>query len=540
MTEELSAEVVIVGAGIAGSLCAAGLAEQGIDTLVVDAGPRITRAQALETYYASPDRGKPTASYPDTDYAPHPPTGNTDSYYVQAGPDHFGATYLRLVGGTTWHWEGVCLRLVPDDFRLKSAFGRGVDWPISYEDLEPWYDAAERAIGVAGSAAQLPGSPRKTDYPLPPMPLSYLDYAFAKALAGTPYEPVTTPMARNPVAYQGRSACCGSGSCVQICPSGAKYDATVHVEAAERAGARVLAEHIVEKIESDADGRISGLTYKRPDGSQGRVSASVIVLAAHGIETAKILLMSQSEAHPAGIANSSDQVGRNLMDHPYKMSWALTQRPVWPYRGPSSISSVEHTRWSDWRAERPAYRISIPTSGWAWPARAPISTLDALIEQGLEGEALSKALRDQLSRQVTLASMTEQLPDPANRIVPDFTKRDALGIPRPKIFYRHDDYTHRGMATAEEVHKEIFSRLGVSEQHHAKHPRPGGHLMGTYRMGEDPKTSVVDSDLRSHDHRNLFLLGSGVFPTGAAANPTLTIAALALRAVQSIADTLRT
>ncbi len=539
MAEELSAEVVIVGAGIAGSLAAAGLAAKGIDTLVLDAGPRITRGQALRTYYAAPDRGKPTASYPDTAYAPHPRTGEPDGYFVQAGPEPFGTTYLRVVGGTTWHWEGVCLRFVPDDFRMKSAFGLALDWPISYRDLEPWYDAAEAAIGVAGDAAEQPGSPRTTAFPLPPMPRSYLDQAFARALAATPYRLITTPMARNTETYNGRSACCGSGSCVQICPSGAKYDATVHVEAAERAGARVLAEHVVEKLENDAEGRISALVFKRPDGSRGRVKAKVTVLAAHGIETPKILLMSLGDTRPAGLANGSGQVGRNLMDHPYKMSWALTKRPVWPYRGPSSITSVDNTRWGDWRAERPAYRISIPTSGWSWTRRAPGSTLDALIDQGLEGAALAAALRDQLSRQVTLASMTEQLPDPANRIVPDFTKRDAIGIPRPKIHYRHDDYTHRGMAAAQEVHEEIFARLGVSELHHAARPWSGGHVMGTHRMGEDPRDSVVDPDLRAHDHPNLFLLGSGVFPTGAAANPTLTIAALALRAVQPIAETLR-
>lgn len=534
----LNADVVVVGAGIAGSLVAKGLAERGIDTLLLDAGPVVTRAQALDRYYNAPDRGLPDAAYPNTDYAPRPLINDPDHYLVQAGPDPFAASYHRMVGGTTWHWEGVSLRFVPDDFRLKSRFGVGVDWPIDYADVEPWYAAAEQAIGVAADSQDDMGSPRSGPYPLPPMPLSYLDRAFAGILDGTPYALSTTPMARNPVPYDGRSACCGSSSCVQICPSGAKYDAMVHVNAAERAGARLVSEAVVSRVTVDTDGRVNGLTFKRPDGTTGRVSAKVYVLAAHGIETPKILLMSRSDRLPNGVANTSDQVGRNLMDHPYKVSWALSDRPLWPYRGPVTLSSVENTRAGDWRRERPAFRISVSNSGWAWPAGAPLSTVETLIDSGLSGQTLKDAIRDHTSRQVMLASMTEQLPDPANRIVPDEALTDAIGIPRPRLTYRFDDYTKAGMAEAERIHETIFARLGVSELQHSDHPWAGAHIMGTYRMGTDPRTSVVDVDLRSHDHENLFLLGSGVYPTGAAANPTLTIAALSMRAVEPIAQTL--
>ncbi len=539
MADDLSADVVIVGAGIAGALAAEGLARQKIDTLLVDAGPRITRAEALETYRHAPNRSLPGAPYPNTPYAPRPIERDPGYYIVQGGPEPFATLYQRLVGGTTWHWEAVSLRFLPDDFRMKTAFGLAQDWPIGYADLEPWYLAAEKALGVAADAEEDLGSPRSEAYPLPPMPLSYQDKLFERAVEGTSYRFVTTPMARNTADYDGRPACCGSSSCVPLCPIGAKYDAMVHVEAAERAGARVLAEHVVNKVEVGDGEEISGLSFKRPDGSTDRITAKVYVLAAHGLETPKILLMSRSDQRPGGVANSSDQVGRNLMDHLYKLSWALSDRPVWPFRGPVSLSSVENTRWGDWRAERPAYRIVPYNIGWAIAEGAPLTTLEGLIDQGLEGEALAQTFRDRISRQVCLASMTEQLPDPENRIVPDFAKRDALGIPRPKTYYRFDDYTLRGMAACQAVHEEIFGRLGVSELQHAPKPQNGAHIMGTYRLGDNPKTSVVDSDLRSHDHKNLFLLGSGAFPTGAAANPTLTIAALSLRAVQPIAQTLK-
>jgi len=192
----------------------------------------------------------------------------------------------------------------------------------------------------------------------------------------------------------------------------------------------------------------------------------------------------------------------------------------------------------DWRADRPTFRISIGNTGWAWSMGAPNTTVNDLIGQGLEGVALDRAIGDHVSRHVLIASMTEQLPDPAHRIVPNFDRRDAIGIPLPMTFYRFDDYTHRGMTSSEAIHEEIFDRLGTDQPRHSPEPWNGSHIMGTYKMGEDPATSVVDTDLRSHDHPNLYLLGSGVFPTSGAANPTLTIAALSLRTVQPVLDQL--
>ncbi|MEM7223824.1 MAG: GMC family oxidoreductase [Pseudomonadota bacterium] len=534
MSADLTADVAIVGAGVAGALTAAKLAEQGVDTLVVDAGPRITRETALETYRASPERLLPGATYPNARHAPHPLLREPDFYLVQEGPDPFAVSYQRIVGGTTWHWEATCLRMTPSDLRLKSETGLGADWPLSYQELAPWYDEAERELGVAGDGKADLGAPRTGAYPMPGMALSYMDQQFAKALAGSSYRLVTTPAARNSVAYGGRVSCCGANSCVPICPSGAKYDAMIHVEAAERAGARVFADRVVHRVELDPERRVAGLAFKRPDGSEGAIAAKLYVLAAHAIETPKILLMSRGERAPKGVANGSGLVGRNLMDHPYKMSWALAEQPQWPYRGPMTLSSIENTRWGDWRSERPGYRIAIYNNGWAIPTGAPIATVEALIDQGLEGEALARAIGDQLSRQVMIGAMTEQLPDPENRIEADFERPDALGIPRPKITFRFDDYTHRGMAAAERAHEEILGRLGTDQPRHTPEPAAGNHIMGTTRMGDDPKTSVVDRSLRAHEHPNLFLLGSGAFPTGGTANPTLTIAALSLRAVAPI------
>src|SRR5258708_2154315 len=175
-----SADVVIVGSGVAGSLVAARLASASLNVLILEAGPRVDRAAALEQY-----RGAlikiPEAPYPDTAYAPRPKSDDPDHYYVQDGSVKFGSTYLRQVGGTTWHWLGTTLRFVPDDFRLHSRFGVGVDWPLSYDDLEPWYCEAESELGVAGLGSADPAAPPSQPFPLPPLPMTYLDHRVAVA-----------------------------------------------------------------------------------------------------------------------------------------------------------------------------------------------------------------------------------------------------------------------------------------------------------------------------------------------------------------------
>jgi glucose dehydrogenase len=531
----MDADVVIVGAGIAGALVADGLSRAGVKVLILEAGPRVDRSASVGRFYDALIK-VPECPYERTAYAPHPKSDDIDAYYVQSGPQKFSSTYLRQVGGTTWHWLGTCVRLVPEDFRLASLFGRGVDWPFTYDTLEPWYCDAEHAIGVAGDSSADLGSARSRAFPMPPIPMSFLDRTFATALAGTAYEVQATPQARNSTVRDDRPPCCGSSSCIPICPIQAKYDATVHLQRAEANGARLMPQSVVHRIELDSGGKVSAVNYKRPDGSEGRVTAKVFVLAAHAIEIAKLLLMSKGPQARNGIANSSDQVGRNLMDHPIQLSYALSPKPVWPYRGPLSTAGVESPRRGGWRASRPAFRIEIGNDGWSWPTGSPQTEAQALALRGLRGKALQDALFDRTSREVRLAALTEQLPDPRNRIVPDPQHLDGLGLPRPRITFHIDDYTKLGLAEGRKVHQEIFARIGATGIVHKEDRdfQAAGHIMGTARMGTDAKSAVVDRDLRSFDHPNLFIEGSAVFPTAGAANPTLTIAALALRSVDAI------
>jgi len=528
-----TADVVIVGSGVAGSLVATRLARAGVKVLVLEAGPRVQRNAALTRYREALIK-IPEAPYPDTAHAPRPKSDDPDHYFLQSGPDKFGGTYLRQVGGTTWHWLGTALRLVPDDFRLRSRFGVGVDWPISYDDLEPWYCEAERELGVAGDTNAELNAPRSQPFPMPMIPLSYSDQRTAAALKATPYTVQPTPQARNSTRYDNRPPCCGSASCIPICPVQAKYDATSHVAQAERAGAQVVADAVVSQVEVGEDGRVAAVIVKRPDGTQDRATAKVFVIAAHGIETPKLLLQSRTERLPGGVANSSDQVGRNLMDHPSQLNWALAGEPLGMFRGPLSTAGIESTRAGDWRRDHGSFRIQITNRGWDWPAATPSSTVKTLIARGLRGAELDRAIADHSSREICLAAMAEQLPLPENRIVPDYDQRDAIGIPRPRITFRIDDYSKKALEHGRRIAREMAKAMQATEVHEAPDMVSAGHLMGTCRMGIDPKQSVVNADSRSHDHGNLFLLGSGVFPTGGASNPTLTIAALALRSVPAI------
>ena len=531
--EEHSADVIIVGAGVAGLLATWKLAQAGVKVLVLEAGPPVNRIEAVERYRSATIK-TPESPYPSVPYAPRPSIADLEDYYVQVGPTLFKSNYERRVGGTTWHWLGTTLRHLPSDFNMQTLYGVAADWPISYEDLEPWYLEAEQALGVAGDSQEDLDSPRSGDYPLPPLLLTYLDKQIEMAVAPLGMTVKLTPQARNSRAYDGRPPCCGSATCVPICPIAAKYDASVHAAKAEALGVQIIDKAVVHFVEVNAEGQVTGVRFKRPDGSEERATGRIFVIAAHAIETPKLLLMSRTDALPNGVANASDQVGRNLMDHPIQLSWALSKGPLYPYRSPLENAGIEEFRDGEFRRQRSAFRIAVGEDGWTFPGMPPTALVTDLIEEGFRGKALVREMNERTARQFRFAALVEQMPLPENRVTPAFDQVDAIGIPRPQIDYRLDDFAEKGLAEARRVLDQIFDAVGVTFREHGAEFFGAGHVMGTYRMGADPRTSVVDPEQRTHDHPNLFLLGSGVFPTVGTANPTLTIAALSLWAAEII------
>ncbi|WP_292532154.1 GMC family oxidoreductase [Methylocystis sp.] len=312
---DFQADILVIGSGVAGALVACRAARKGAKVIVLEAGPEVDRAAAVRRFQDAFPK-TPESAYEQAPFAPHPETDKPYAFYAQKGPHPFNSTYLRQVGGTTWHWLGSAIRLVPADFKLRSLFGLGVDWPISYADLESWYCQAEQELEVAGDNDDDLGSPRSAPYPFPPIAQSFLDRAWRDALQPSDYKVRPTPQARLSTSSGGRPSCRGSASCIPICPIQAKYDATIHLARAQSLGARLLAETCANFVECGQDGRVEAVRFMRSDGSTGRVFAPVVVIAANAIETPRLLLASASEAFPAGVANRSDQLGRNLMDHP--------------------------------------------------------------------------------------------------------------------------------------------------------------------------------------------------------------------------------
>jgi glucose dehydrogenase len=532
VSTQLKADVVIVGSGVAGALVAWRLAEAKLNVLILEAGPRIDRLEAFKSYLAAREKNF-NAPYPPVYHAPTARLIAWGDYYINTGPDLFRGTYTRAVGGSTWHWAGSALRYRPNDFRMKSNYGVGIDWPLSYDELAPFYDEAERALGVAGSRTEDWGAPRASDYPMPPIPATYLDQVVGKIIAPLGMSLAVFPQARNSVDYDERPQCCGSASCVPLCPIGAKYDAGVHAIKAEQAGARLEPDAVVHRIETGADHQISAVHFLRPDGSTGSAAGRIVVLAANAIETPKLLLMSRDERTPKGVANSSNTVGHYLMGQIDQGTRGLTKVPIYPYRGPVLTSAVREFRDGSFRSKHSAVGTSVSNEGWGH-ARGPQATALKLIEHGLRGKPLQDAIAWRTARQLILGSTAETLPDSTNTIAPDDARHDAMGIARPRVHYRIDDYAKAGLILAMRRHEAIFDALEATEVEAFPMVVSSGTILGTTRMGHDHRQSAVDRDLRAHDHSNLFIVGGMVFPTAGVNPPTLTIAALALRASAEI------
>ncbi len=523
MAESFTADVVVVGSGVAGALVAAQLAAAGVKVLILEAGPRVDRGDALDRFRAS--RAKTSLSpYVNAPYAQSPDTDRLGEYYVQSGSTVFEGLYLRAVGGSTWHWGGNASRLHPNDLVMRTRYGVAMDWPIEYAALRPYYDRAEQELGVAGDADCLSPEPRGA-FPMPAIPQTYTDRVVAKAAAPLGLTLKPTPQARNSEAYDDRPPCCGSAMCVPLCPIGAKYDGSVHVAKAEAAGAQVEPDAVVHRIETGAGGRVTGVRFLRPDGSEGSATGRIVVLAAHAVETPKLLLMS-------GIANGSDQVGRNLMAHIQHGYVGLAADPVYPYRGPVETSGFVEWRDGPFRSEHAAMGSGSSNQGWV-RAIGPQFRAGELIKAGLIGTALRKALAEQTVREVAIGGSAEILPNPENRVTLD-PQKDPIGLPRPHIRFGIDAYTTRSLELGQQRHMAIMQAMRCTSIL-AGPPRVNTSIIGgTARMGTDPKTSVVDPALRAHEHPNLFVVGSAVFPTMGISPPTLTIAALALRAADQI------
>ncbi|PWL18376.1 choline dehydrogenase [Falsochrobactrum shanghaiense] len=529
MADNLSADFVVVGSGIIGSLVARKLALAGASVIILEAGPRVTREELVARFRNSPRRSDWMSPYPSVPWAPHPiyqPEPN--NHIVQAGPYPYAAEYIRQVGGTTWHWAAHAWRNVPNDFKIKSLYDVGVDWPFGYDDLEPFYQEAEELMGVSG--ADNTGSPRSQPFPMEPVAEPYAMRRLRERLAPD-YEVVSNTTARNSRPYDGRPACCGNNSCQPICPIDAQYHGGLSADAAEAAGAKLIPNANVYKLEHDEKGNITAALYYDPDKGTHRVTGKTFIVAANGIESPRLLLLSSSDKYPNGLANSSDMVGRNLMDHPSTSLTFDADEDVWLGRGPQSPSSINIMRDGAFRSEHSPYRLDFTN----------ISRVDgvtrSLIGAGVYGAELEKRLRHSAAREMNVKNVLEVLPDPERRIKLS-SEKDAMGLPKPEAHYSIDDYTRRGHERSQQDFRRIAELMGGTNLRFSKEGEFANnqHICGTLSMGNDPKTSVCDQWGRAHDHENLFFASTAVLPTSSTCNSTENGLAVALRSVAHILE----
>jgi choline dehydrogenase-like flavoprotein len=525
MAEE-TVDVLIIGAGASGAAFAWSLADTRMNILCLEQGDWMDPSRYPSTgldwdlraqgdFAFSPNQRRLPADYPVND---------------DASP--IKPAMWNAVGGSTITYAAHFPRFHPSDFRTKTLDGVGDDWPLDWKQLEPWYALNERVMGVAGLSGD-PAYPHK-ELPLPPVALGKLGETVAGGFnrLGWHWWPSDSAIATE--AYEGRAPCVNLGPCTTGCAQGAKASTDVtYWPLAQRRGVRLMTRCRVREVLVRDDGMADGVVYVGADGVERRQRAEIVVLACNGIGTPRLLLNSRSRRFPDGLANSSGQVGRNLMFHPYGMVVGIFEERLDGIQGPTGCGLMSHQFYETDPSRGFARGYSFELMRGVGPiTTATLGALAGWLPWGSGHHAAFGAVYDHTAG---LLAICEDLPEPHNRVTLDPELCDSDGIPAPKIEYRLGENSRRmlehGVARAKQVLEAAGAKLVI---HEAPMRVAGWHLMGTARMGEDPARSVVNGWGRAHDVRNLFVIDGSLFVTAGAVNPTNTIQALALHVADRI------
>ncbi len=559
-------DVVIVGVGGAGGILAAELGRAGMRVIGLERGPRLKTADFKphdELRYFQRQDLRP-------DVKRQPVTWRTNAN-ARANPLPV-LNYGAQAGGGTVHYGALSWRFHEDDFRARSntiqRYGLNaipedsslIDWPLTYADLEPFYDRAEYELGVSGKAGNLQGkkiaggnpfeAPRKREYPLPALKPDQSGMLFDEAAKKLGYHAFSSPRAILSEPYNGRPACTYCGFCQAFgCYIGAK--SSILVTALPQADAtgnfKLLTGAMVYRVDSDNSGRITGVSYYGPDGSDNTIEADLVILAPFIYDNTRLLLLSKTAKFPNGLANSSGHVGKHLMTHiRARVQVAFDDRYVNVYMGPSA---QKHTL-DEFNADNFDHKdlgfirgaqVSIgPVALEGGPIGA--TTMNPPPGVPRWGAAYRDFFAKYYARHTAIAGQIEDLPYAHQTIDLDPNVRDAWGLPAPRLTYdwrRPNELKRTGFVTAKM--EELGRAMGGSLVWKAPETpgSPGGHHEGGTRMGSDPKNSVVNKYGQSWDIPNLFMIGSSTFPSMSGFNPTLTIQALAYMSADAIVNRYR-
>jgi choline dehydrogenase-like flavoprotein len=562
------AEAVIIGSGPAGSIAAHELAAQGWSVTVLERGRNLrpgfgdVESKDLETLYAS-DEVKTVRRFGFPQPQLEPLTGRSQSEAAEGVARSVTGLHVSLgaaVGGTSLHYNAKFPRFWKQDFTQLSDLGpvdgtQVADWPITYDDLAPYYDEVERTIGVQGDVTQMPArtleqSPRSGPFVMPPGPTSYAARLLMQGALNVGWQPFPYPAAVNSNVFDGRPACNSCGLCSSFgCPINARGDAMVsYLNPAVRTGrVRVIERALVSRIDTTPDGRrATDVRYFDRDGVARTIRADKVLIAASPVQTARLLLLSASSAHPLGLGNRSDQVGRNMMFHYFTIGAALYARDIHSLRAQSTTVQVVDLMGPFTGPEVRALGVPYIKGGLIQVGGAAPLLQEAYQFAGFglpPGQAHKTLMQLGLvrSRVAAIQFVGEDLPQANNRVDLDPTVRDWRGLPVPRVTWAPHLHERAGAAfTAPKLlamlqaSPEATGALVLPDPLLSDRPTLSAHHAGTARMGENPDTSVCDRFGRLHEVDNVHVVDGSLFPTFPGFNPTLSILANSLRIARAI------
>lgn len=521
-------DVIVIGSGAAGAAVTWRLADHGVKVACLEQGDWIDPAEypSVRTdWEVQLRRGR-------WNFDPNIRRQPEDYPIVSAGKDPPEVLMFNAVGGTTIHWTGHFMRFHPSDFRVKTLDGVAHDWPLTYRELERYYDANDRMIGVAGLAGD-PANPPRSPRPTPPLPLGVLGETIGRGFNKLGWHWWVSDNAIISEFYDGRPACTLHGKCMLGCPIKAKAstDVTYWPKALEK-GAELRTRCRVREVTVDGKGRVRGVLYYDREGKLREEQARVVVICCNGIGTPRLLLNSTSKLFPNGLANSSGLVGENFMIHPFRFIEGVFEEPMEGWTGPFGIPAFSQQFYETDPAHSfvRGYTFLLERSfgplhqAWGGFTRHPIPW----------GRDHHRMMRKRFGHVIRVTIMGEDLPEETNRVELDPLITDSSGIPAPRVMYSYSENSLRMIEHGKQMAEEVLKAAGAYELLDSGIIQPAFHLMGTARMGNDRKTSVVNRWNQAHDVKNLFMVDGSSFVTGAAVNPTSTIGALALRAADAI------
>ncbi len=529
-------DFVIVGTGAAGGVLAKELASKGFDVVALEQGPWRTRDDfthdELGYWFLGTLTGDP-AEYPQTFRR-----RAQDEAQVQAFPPPL--LYARGVGGSSVHFTANFWRFRPIDFNERSMLGSiagtgFADWPITYEELEPYYTKVDWEIGVSGAPGPF-DPPRSRPYPVPPLPVKSSGVLFERGAKALGWHPQPAPMAILSQPHDGRLACQHCGYCMMYgCEFDAKSStlATMIPRAVATGRCEIRAESTALRVETDASGRATGVVYLDASGTEHRQLARTVILAANGAETARLLFLSESSRFPNGLANSSGLVGKYLMFNGQTAAFGRYAEPLNEYKS-VQVTRIIHDFYDsdprrgfyggggmDGRMSQGALLFSL----FGMPPDAPTW-----------GAEYKRNLAEWYVRTFEVAGHATSLPVESNNVTLDPEVKDKWGRPALRCTYRDHPDDLKTMQFFHDRSIELLEATGAEQiwSFPVQETALGAHLLGTARMGNDPASSVVNRDHRAHDVPNLFLCDGSSFVTSGRGQPTMTIQALAFRAADRI------